>query len=110
MGIAIDGALVVIEMDNAAADRRHLVRWRRDGSIERGALLPGYYSTVPALRPDGTMVFARGHSIWAATPSSLAITELAKIEGVKTWWGRTIVQPDGAVLVSDLEPRVWRVR
>jgi hypothetical protein len=109
-GIAIDGAIVVIEMDNAGVDRRHLVRWRRDGSIEHGAQLPGYYSTVPALRPDGTMVFARGKSLWAATPSSLAITELAKIEGVKTWWGRTIVQADGAVLVSDLEPRIWRVR
>lgn len=63
-GLAIDGALVVVEMDNGAVGKRHLVRFHRAGSI----------------------VFARGESLWAGARSLARSRGSARSRGQDGPW------------------------
>lgn len=98
-GVAIDDTAVVIEMDNAAVGRCRLVRWHRDGRIERGDPLPGYYSTRPAVITGGDIVFARAGALWRGD-RSLRIHHLAALGAERdSYTGPTIITGSGDALV-----------
>jgi hypothetical protein len=61
----------VIEMENCLPSRMHLVRLRKDGSIEKGAWLDGSYTSRPHVRADGTLLFFRNSAMLLAKDLSI---------------------------------------
>ena len=56
----------VIELENRLPSRSRLVRLNSDGTVTRGDLLEGYYTSEPYLHRDGTLFFAREGMMIAA--------------------------------------------
>jgi hypothetical protein len=56
----------VIEMENVHPSKMHLARLIPGGEVIRGAWLDGYYTSLPCVRADGTVLFFRDGALQAA--------------------------------------------
>lgn len=69
----------VIEMENVLPSRSHLARLGQEGHIEKGDLLPGYYTSRPHRHPSGTLIFLRHGAAHVA--SGLRIIKSLRLPG-----------------------------
>jgi outer membrane protein assembly factor BamB len=66
MVVLPDGRVRVIELENVLPSRSHVSTLLPDGTVLRGGLLPGYYTSEVAALPDGTLVFWRDGTLFSA--------------------------------------------
>lgn len=102
-------ALIVLEMDNANADRGRVVRLERRGVVVPGDALPGFYTSAPARWRGDAIVFARADALWQVDPATLRATRLATLAGARGVWTAPTLATADAVLVSEGDT-LWRWR
>lgn len=86
MVVQPDGRVRVIELENILPSKSHVAMLLPDGTVERRAPLPGYYTSELAALSDGTVVFWREGALFEATPEG-ALRRLAEVgpKGGQTW-------------------------
>jgi hypothetical protein len=70
------------ESENVLPSTSHYVSLEPDGTVRRGAALPGYYTSYPALDSEGTAVFCRDGRL-RAVDRGLQMRDLLSIEEEK---------------------------
>jgi len=101
--------LRVLEMSNVNTAPCHIATLRGDGSVHRGAHLPGYY-TSPVLRTrDGAAVFWRDNAVMRASPDGDRIERMLETPATGNAWsagfagrapGRAVLAWSGATEVD----------
>jgi hypothetical protein len=101
--------LRVVELENQVPSRSHIATLRRDGSVQRGAHLPGYYTSPVVVAPDGTAVFWRDDAVIRASPDGDRIERLLETPEAPSAWsagfagrapGRAVLAWSGAITVD----------
>jgi len=62
------GAIHVVELENILPSQRHASALLPGGEVRRGAHLPGFHTSRPALTPDGELVFWRNGELQVVDP------------------------------------------
>jgi hypothetical protein len=76
-GIALPGDPVrLLEMENSTSAQLHLATLRAGGRVDRGARLPGYYTSRVILAADGSAVFWRDDALVRVTPDGARVERL----------------------------------
>lgn len=76
----VDGTDVrVVETRGSTASKSHLARLESGGRVRRGAELPGYYTSPPLVRADGSLIFVRAGQVFFCR--DLEVIETTTISG-----------------------------
>jgi len=99
--VPVEGPVRLVEMENCLPSRTHIATLEPDGSVQRGAHLPGYRTSEPCLTQTGDMIFVREQTdalLRADASGTLhSLTPLFLPE--RPFFSRTLLTRDGQVLV-----------
>jgi hypothetical protein len=101
--------LRVLEMTNVNTSPCYIATLRGDGSVHRGARLPGYYTSPIVLARDGAAVFWRDDAVMRASPDGDRVERLLETPEARSAWssgfagrapGRVVLAWSGATEID----------
>lgn len=95
------GDLVGVEMENVLPSKMRFCHYQRDGSVRKGPLLEGYYTSYPVIAADDRVAFWRNgqlNIIDAQMRHSVVWRDSALAEVGN--WNRTLLSDDGVLIVG----------